>query len=225
MNKEEKYGFFELFGYGSCIVVPCGSLLKIAEVDLSLSNIWFIAFAMGIYNFSGIFGAQRTSNEFDLAIAISVGALVALYLGQAGQVTNLWGELVPISSLWGYFALFVICTASAGAFAAASIGFALLIKDALEPAKVAYENQDQADFAADFDAKDERDFAYDPKTFDDDKPAPRGFEKRHPDDAKLWAMVDDPEATSNERAMALDKIMKRESSRNSKGANSFAPAE
>jgi len=50
----------------------------------------------------------------------------------------------------------------------------------------------------------------------DPKPAPRGYEKRHPDDAKLWAVVDDPAATDNERRSALEAILKREARR---GAN------
>ena len=44
-------------------------------------------------------------------------------------------------------------------------------------------------------------------------PAPRGFESRHPDDAKLWAIVDDPAASVGERVNAMDKIAKREAAR------------
>lgn len=43
----------------------------------------------------------------------------------------------------------------------------------------------------------------------DPTPAPRGFENRHPDDAKLWAVVDDPSASDNERKNAFDMILKR----------------
>jgi len=43
--------------------------------------------------------------------------------------------------------------------------------------------------------------------------APRGFEKRHPDDKNLWAMVDDPSASPEERAAAMRKIGSREKKR------------
>jgi len=46
---------------------------------------------------------------------------------------------------------------------------------------------------------------------------PRGFEKRHPDDAKYWAKVDDPAASPEERAAMMRKIGERERKRNDNG--------
>ena len=43
---------------------------------------------------------------------------------------------------------------------------------------------------------------------------PRGVADRHPDDAKLWAIVDDPNATPNERKSALDKVLRKQAKRN-----------
>ena len=57
-------------------------------------------------------------------------------------------------------------------------------------------------------------------TSQSDKPAPRGFETRHPDDAKLWAVVDDSAASATERVTAMQKIAKREEKR--KGETSRA---
>ncbi len=42
---------------------------------------------------------------------------------------------------------------------------------------------------------------------------PYGFDKRHPDDAALWAFVDDPNASDGERQAAFAKILKREAER------------
>ena len=50
-----------------------------------------------------------------------------------------------------------------------------------------------------------------------EKPSPRGYEQRHPDDAKLWAMVDDPEASDGERQNAYAMILKRQAKRNGGG--------
>lgn len=38
---------------------------------------------------------------------------------------------------------------------------------------------------------------------------PRGYESRNPADAKLWALVDDPAASDQERKTALEKILSR----------------
>lgn len=43
---------------------------------------------------------------------------------------------------------------------------------------------------------------------------PRGVADRHTDDAKLWAVVDDPSATPSERKSALDKVLRKEAKRN-----------
>ena len=46
-----------------------------------------------------------------------------------------------------------------------------------------------------------------------EKSAPRGFEDRHPDDAALWAILDDPSASDGERKNALSAILKRQAKR------------
>lgn len=43
---------------------------------------------------------------------------------------------------------------------------------------------------------------------------PYGVDKRHPDDAKLWAIVDDPNATDGERQAAFSAILKKKAKRN-----------
>lgn len=50
------------------------------------------------------------------------------------------------------------------------------------------------------------------------KPSPKqetpyGFDKRHPKDAKLWAVVDDPNASDGERQAAFSAILKRNAQR------------
>ncbi len=51
-----------------------------------------------------------------------------------------------------------------------------------------------------------------------DPNAPRGYENRHPDDAKFWAHVDDPTNPTHVREMWFKEIMKREKAR-SEGRN------
>lgn len=51
-----------------------------------------------------------------------------------------------------------------------------------------------------------------------DPDAPRGYENRHPDDAKFWAHVDDPTNPTHVREMWFKEIMKREKAR-SEGQN------
>lgn len=69
-------------------------------------------------------------------------------------------------------------------------------------------------------------FEYDPGQFRDktggaarnkpaDDPKDYGADKRHPDDQKLWNIVNDPSSTENERRTALNKIMAREGKRKS----------
>lgn len=74
----------------------------------------------------------------------------------------------------------------------------------------------QEEFESFFDNADEKpDFDFDEKTFSDPKPkAPRGFEDRHPDDAKLWAIVDDKTGAAGERSNAMTAISKKEAKRN-----------
>jgi len=79
---------------------------------------------------------------------------------------------------------------------------------------------EQAEFENSFEDVSEKDegFDYDEAAFsggssDKSKDTPRGFDKRHPDDAKLWAMVDDPAANANERVTAMQKIAEREARR------------
>ena len=186
---------------------------------------------MGIYNFIGIFGAQKTSNEFDLAVAATVGAVVALYLGQFGKVAYWWGgEIVPITSLWGYFGLYMICSLSAGASAAATIGYSLWIRDALQS-----ENNEQAQESASRNAgwagstHDDSRFDYDASAFGGSargsasrEDPPRGYTDRHPDDAQLWAYVDDPAASDQERRTALDKILKKQARRKGQAGREVA---
>ncbi|MCP4184809.1 MAG: hypothetical protein GY761_16075 [Hyphomicrobiales bacterium] len=45
------------------------------------------------------------------------------------------------------------------------------------------------------------------------KSMPYGIDKRHPDDAKLWAVVDDPAASDSERKKAFDTILKNQAMR------------
>jgi len=42
---------------------------------------------------------------------------------------------------------------------------------------------------------------------------PRGVDQRHPDDAKLWAVVDDPSASPPERKTAFEMILQRQEQR------------
>ena len=65
-------------------------------------------------------------------------------------------------------------------------------------------------------------FDYDPNAFGGEKraddnrpPPPRGYEKRHPSDVKLWAVVDDPAASEQERKTALEIVLRREAKRKS----------
>ena len=46
-----------------------------------------------------------------------------------------------------------------------------------------------------------------------EKEMPYGFEKRHPKDAKLWAYVDDSNASDQERKTALNMILKNQAKR------------
>ena len=85
----------------------------------------------------------------------------------------------------------------------------------------------QAEFESHFhdvDDENDSDFSYSKSGFNDhrssagsktEKPAPRGFEDRHPDDAKFWAYVDDPAATDGERKNAFAAILKQQAKRRS----------
>ena len=46
--------------------------------------------------------------------------------------------------------------------------------------------------------------------------SPRGFDDRHPDDAKFWAVVDDPNAPDGERRNAFEMILRARARRNAK---------
>lgn len=46
-----------------------------------------------------------------------------------------------------------------------------------------------------------------------DPNAPRGYNDRHPDDVKLWAMAEDPAASEGERRNAFSIILKRQARR------------
>ena len=66
-------------------------------------------------------------------------------------------------------------------------------------------------------------YGFDPNQFGDfkeRKEAPRGFEDRHPDDAKIWAVIDDPNAPPNVRRTAFDKILQRQEKRQRQEKNS-----
>ncbi|MBD3814971.1 MAG: hypothetical protein IE913_00610 [Halothiobacillus sp.] len=52
---------------------------------------------------------------------------------------------------------------------------------------------------------------------------PRGYEKRDPDDAKFWAVVDDPAASDQERKTALEKILNRKSVASPKSKQASLP--
>ncbi len=54
---------------------------------------------------------------------------------------------------------------------------------------------------------------FDPSKFQD---MPYGVNKRHPDDMKKWAYVDDPAASPQERRTALEKILIAEEKRETK---------
>ena len=64
------------------------------------------------------------------------------------------------------------------------------------------------------------DFGFDDSAFNGSsqpkEEPPRGYENRHPDDAKLWAIVDDPDANENERSNAFAMILKKQAKRNGK---------
>lgn len=48
------------------------------------------------------------------------------------------------------------------------------------------------------------------------KEMPYGVDKRHPDDAKFWAYVDDPNASDQERKIAFEKILTAQAKRKGK---------
>lgn len=50
---------------------------------------------------------------------------------------------------------------------------------------------------------------------DVDLSIPEKFETRHPDDAPLWAFIDDPEANRIDRKAAFDEVLRRQERRNS----------
>ncbi len=50
---------------------------------------------------------------------------------------------------------------------------------------------------------------------------PRGVEKRHPDDAKWWAIVDDPRSIPSQRVMAIKRIAFNEAKRNGEPIPNF----
>ncbi|WP_299356988.1 hypothetical protein [uncultured Shimia sp.] len=48
---------------------------------------------------------------------------------------------------------------------------------------------------------------------------PYGVDKRHPDDAKFWAVVDDPNASDGERQNAFSAILKKQAKRKGRSGN------
>lgn len=68
------------------------------------------------------------------------------------------------------------------------------------------------EFNTDYDPADETNFKYHSSAFKDNTPPPdppRGFDQRKPADAKLWAIIDDPNANEGESLAALKAIHKR----------------
>jgi len=79
----------------------------------------------------------------------------------------------------------------------------------------------QNTFDVDDDEAHEGDFGFDESRFGGgsrqqsakDENAPRGYDRRHPDDANLWAFVDDPDSNPNEARAAHEKILRRQAAR------------
>lgn len=69
---------------------------------------------------------------------------------------------------------------------------------------------DDAEEFEEYESQSNNDFGFDESIFSTPKKeAPRGFNERHPDDVKLWAYVDDPNASDQEIKTAMDKILAR----------------
>lgn len=114
---------------------------------------------------------------------------------------------------WGAMAAISICSIRLSTFTLMNQKAA---KELRAGAQQQFKNNDADEFAADFDAQDDE-FSYDETNFKDNKSSSNKSQfrsdGRNPEDQKFWNVVDDPEATENERATALKMIMRREATR------------
>lgn len=167
--------------------------------------------------------AKNASNAF-LVIVVIVGVLAAFYFYNNGyyktrqNLANLTHQSPDQNMLLAAF-LGGVTAASLGTLLGTIVELFFVLNYAAKMKNYAhYQNQQQHEFAEEFKGQD-ADFAYDEAKFKTETqrtdpppaPAPRGFEQRRKEDAKLWAVIDDPNATEGESLAALKAIKRRQS--------------
>lgn len=186
------------------------------------ANYIFWSLALALYSAIGvILFEDKIEGWVEFGVLGIVGVLCALYAYNVGYADGRKVTNHLLALWWG-----IVGTFSFGGATLATVCYGVAIREALDKrAAAGFNAQAQNDFEAFFDQNDDADFEFDPAGFSggrssgqngtagSDSAVPRGVDKRHPDDAKLWAVVDDPNAAVAERVKAMETIGKREAGR------------
>ncbi len=174
------------------------------------ANWFFFAVVIAIYVYFGGTRGHLENKHYVAVIGItSIISIIYLINWQPDIMRNLF--VLSLAGVW--------IGASIALIILATIENYLWLKYRIATKNhVRYQNRQQQEFAEAFDGQD-ADFAYDESRFKAETqstnpppdPAPRGFEQRRKEDAKLWAVIDDPNATEGESLAALKAIKRRQS--------------
>jgi hypothetical protein len=170
------------------------------------ANWYFFAVAIAIYVYFGVDHRHLENKHYITVIGtISIISIIYLTNTMPEMKKNLF--ILTLGGVW--------VGATIGLIILATVENYLWLKCRIETKNhVRYQNRQQQEFAEEFEGQD-ADFAYDETKFQAEtrptNPAPRGFEQRRKEDAKLWAVIDDPNATEGESLAALKAIKRRQS--------------
>jgi hypothetical protein len=185
------------------LVLTCGTFIggRILPDPWSLKTELYIfgASFLAVFPFvlTGMFNNKTDSHLGILAICTLCGLIVSVLAYSGGQIWFAANQ---------YFKTGIIITSKAE-------------KTAAEAEKQRQFRDSFDDVGSDDDDNDERDYAYDKGSFHGHRTnktnsSEYGHNKHHPDDAKLWSVVNDPSANENEQFAALKAIKLREEKRN-----------
>lgn len=187
------------------------------ETSKLLHVVWFISVsapaAFGLFAVLKLVTGKIDKNNRWAILPTIIGGFVGLLLTVlAKDMFN----LALSDKTFGNNILGVLYGVCAGVFIGAYISYQKDSQAEKEKSRASSTNHDDfsqtTDGAGDF-GFDAGRFGAKPPPPQPDENAPRGYDKRHPDDAKLWAVVDDPAASDGERRNAMDMILKREARR------------
>lgn len=128
------------------------------------------------------------------------------------------GHLVPYSLAMEAVAVWLLVLMTAAAILGTKLDRVKPYMDAIAKWRAKPSTADDSEtFFHDVGDDETGDFSYRADAFGGGSGKAESNSKRHPDDARFWAFVDDPNASPNERIKAMEEIAKREAKRANKG--------